>query len=198
MIPLSKEEYSEAHSDKFQYKDKYSQFYFVNHFDKSIEDGGYKIFRQKLDRRLKRFYEIIEKSENILFLLSVDFESDFLSIQNLKSVLEKKFPQKTFNFEILEFGCKEDNIIDKNGITLRKFKRNMNNYDFVQTNFEWEFLDRIRVSKIIKAKFTKLFFVKRLKRGFEISILPQLFTMITLKLYFLGLRFRICLGRDRI
>ena len=89
LIPLNEEEekFVALHSSAFNYKDTFSEYYFVNHFRKKISEGGYEDFRKKFEKRLSRFQEYIEKSNSILFILTtrINFREDILL--NLKNTL---------------------------------------------------------------------------------------------------------------
>lgn len=153
LTPLTEnEEKGVSHSGTIHYKDKYSGFYFVNHFYDTVENGGYIPFREKFDRRIKRLIDYIESSNSILFILGVGFEFNINAVYELKNILKNKYPNKKIDFEIIEFNCNEDKITIEEDLTVRKYKRDLNNYDFTKTNFEWAFLDEIKTSKLFKAK----------------------------------------------
>ena len=155
---------NKEHQNKFEYFDNSSNYYFANHFEKKIEDGGYEIVKDKLDRRIKRLYEYIEKSNNILFILSIDFElNDLNCIINLKNTLNEKWKNKNFYFYLIMFNCKENINIEENNIFINKYTRDINLYDFNYTNFEWSFLDDIKINIKTRKKERKLFSISFLK-----------------------------------
>ena len=151
-MPLTDEEERSVmfHSDTVHYKDQYSGFYFVNHFHKTLQDGGYEDFRKSFENRLLRLVEYIEKSQNILFVLATAFEFDIKAVLELQSVLTQKYPAKSIDFHIMMFNSTNDETINKNpSLVINKFKRKHNVYDFIKTNFEWHFLDNVKNSKLL-------------------------------------------------
>ena len=152
LMPLTDEEERSVmfHSDTVHYKDQYSGFYFVNHFHKTLQDGGYEDFRKSFENRLLRLVEYIEKSQNILFVLATAFEFDIKAVLELQSVLTQKYPAKSIDFHIMMFNSTNDETINKNpSLVINKFKRKHNVYDFIKTNFEWHFLDNVKNSKLL-------------------------------------------------
>jgi len=154
LIPLP-EGINNAHNDMVQYYDTYSEYRFVNHFKKTIEDGGYEPVKQKIDRRISRLYKYINKYNKFLFILSTSFELNSKPLHELKKCLEKKWPGKIFEFEMIQFNCNDNTIYTEDCITIRKYKRALNSYDFDVTNFEWAFLDDIKLNNKPKQQ-TKL------------------------------------------
>ena len=109
LVELPPEEQSPAHSDRIQYKDNYTGYYFVNHFSHPIEDEQeYTPQPQKLHRRTTRLITKIKESKNVLFILTFDFKFDFEKIKSLKKTLTKTFPKTKFFFEILYFNSQKD------------------------------------------------------------------------------------------
>lgn len=152
LLPLTDEEERSVmfHSDTVHYKDQYSGFYFVNHFHKTLQDGGYEEFRRSFEARLLRLAEYIEKSRNILFVLATAFEFDVSAVLQLQQVLIQKYPEKNIDFYIMMFNSSDDKTINENpSLVVNKYKRKQNVYDFSKTNFEWHFLDDIENSKLL-------------------------------------------------
>ena len=164
------------------YKDLLSNYYFPNHFEKEIEtENDYLIVKNKLNRRINRLYEYIENSKNVLFLLSTYFEFELTCIEKLYTTLIKIFPIVNFDFKIIQFSCKKNEIINhynSKNIEIYKYIRSTNRYDFYQTNYEWSFLDEIKLSN----KFIK----NSLKKESEIRI--KLFSLNFFKLFHLKLK----------
>ena len=190
-----------AHKDKVQYKDTYTGYIYANHFSKSINDcsgGGneYMNFKAKQDRRIERLYSEIEKGSKILFLLSTSFEIGIDCVANLKRALEQKWNNKVFDFIVMSFNCSEDSTIENNGIMMIKYKRGTNLYDFIYTNYEWAFLDKITLSNVIKKRNYHIFKIAKLRRGIKILILTRIATICRIRLKCLGLRFELCIGKE--
>lgn len=197
------EEYNNSHSDKVQYKDCKTGYYWVNHFNKRIEDFNdeYIKVKEKIDRRIKRLKFYIDKSEKILFILSTTFEINIESIQYLSDTLEKLYPGKNFYFRVIVFSSKENHILMTNNIEINYYKRNINDYDFTKTNYEWSFLDDLIYDPLYltrKRKLENLFSMNRIKKGFMICFFPKLNTIFYIKLYLFGLRLQFSFGKNRI
>lgn len=153
-------------------------------------------FKKKQDRRIERLYGEIEKGSKILFLLSTSFEIGVDCVVNLKRTLEKKWHNKIFDFIVISFGCSEDSMIENSGITIIKYKRGTNLYDFVYTNYEWAFLDKIALNNVIKKRNYYIFKITKLRRGIKILILTRIATICRIRLKCFGLRFELCIGKE--
>lgn len=200
LIKLEKKEHSEAHSDKVQFKDIYTKLYYYNHFEKDLDtDNEYEKVKNKFDKRVKRFLYKIKNAEKILFVLSsaVNFSTD--AIYNLVDTLELLYPNKKINIHIKLFNQKENKIVSYKSCNIYYYQRSENLYDYTETNFEWSFLDNVRVAE--KRDSSVIRFVKnilsisKIKKGFSIVLLKRLNTVLYLKLYILGLRIQISIGR---
>lgn len=189
------EEKNVRHHNTIHYKDVWSGYYFVNHFYQTIENGGYPEFQQKFGKRIKRLLNEIDNSQNILFLLGTSFEFNKDAALALQKTLQEKYPGKNFSFELIEFNCKTDETITENpDFTIRKHRREINDYDFLGTNFEWAFLDDIQVRN---PNERWLLHVQKIKKGLKIVLFGQMPALLRLKLFFLGLRLDFCLGKDK-
>lgn len=156
-----------SHLDRPQYYDTYTGYRFVNHFDLPIEQGGYIPVKEKMDRRIKRLYKYIQKGNSVLFILSLPFEISEKPILNLKKVVEKKWPNKKFDFEVIMFDCKNEKIETISSICMRHHTRKANDRDFNKTNPEWNFLDQCYLNtKIYPRDYSKL-------KKFLISLIPH-------------------------
>ena len=177
LIFLPNNENDKFHSNTVHYKDSWSNYYFVNHFCKKIEEGGYDDFSKVLKRRIRRLLDKIETSQNILFILGVNFEIEKSALLYFQSVLNKKYPNKNITIELVEFNCNTNDIICENSnFTIRKYKREQNLYDFTQTNFEWAFLDNIKI--LPENKNSKLLKITKIKKGLSVNIFSSLLTII--------------------
>lgn len=192
LVLIPQKEETMFHSNTIHYKDSWSNYYFINHFSKPIEDGSYTDFEKKFKKRIKRLLFKIEKSQNILFILGTNFEFDKTVLLRLQEVLRYKYPNKNIKFELIEFNCQTESITNENEFfTVRKYKRSQNLYDFTKSNFEWQFLDDIKV------KNTKIINILRMNRGVKIQILPSISAIFRIKLFLLDLRFDFLLGKEK-
>lgn len=156
--PLSKEEYSSAHPDREQYKDERSGYYFVNHFNRKLDEHGeYERVKAKLERRINRLFERLEKAEKVLFILSPDFALNPQVVQSFHKRLASFYPGKTIDLEALLFSSPRDGEEHPSaGLQLRFYKRTLNDYDFYRTNYEWSFLDDVAYSFPMKKRKIRL------------------------------------------
>ena len=206
---LEGEDCSKAHSDRCQYKDKLSKIYYYNHFNKTSDDEKeYIRVKNLFDKRCARLNEFLKNSKRVLFLLVLKFDADVQLLQCMHNVLAQKYPQCEIHFRILEFNCVADENIEIGNIKISKYKREQNLYDYTKTNYCWQFLDELRLSKIFQennAKFNNCFksaiakFVdcKKIKKGLAINIFSFCPTALYFKLYFLGFRFQFTLGKPK-
>ncbi len=60
--------------------------------------------------------------------------------------------------------------------------------------FEWAFLDDI---KICNLENSKIITIRKIKKGIKISLIPNISTIFRFKLYFIGIRFDLLIGKER-
>ena len=154
-----------SHLDRQQYYDTYTGYRFVNHFDLPIEQGGYAPVKEKMDRRIKRLYEYIQKGKTVLFVLSLPFEISAEPVLNLQKTLKQKWPDKKIDFEVIMFDCKQEKIDTISSVCMRYHKRKMNDDDFNKTNSEWHFLNQCVLNKELYPQRFTLF--QRICRCFK-------------------------------
>lgn len=197
-VPLS-EIPQTTHTDRVLYQDMKTQYYFLNHFNKKIDESSeYDIFRKKMTKRINRFFSCINNSKKILFLLSHSFYISNQPYIDIYNTLKQLYPDKEFFIKVIQFNSDEPSFRSNDEkIEIDRYKRKDNLYDFIKTNIEWEFLDNI------KCDFTKLgnnvfISIYKIKKGLSIVFFPYISSLITFKMYFLGIRFIISLGKLKI
>lgn len=196
---LAPDKYSIDHKDKIQYKDLKTEYYFVNHFVKPINNiNEYNRVKNKFDKRAKRLIEFINKSNKILLILSTNFYVNIEPCRYLINTLNEIFPNKTFHLRVLSFSCAKDEIIEENCIKIYHYAREITKKDYTTTTQAWDFLDFINYNpSLFMTKFGCLMFDK-LKKGLAIVIFPQINTFLYVKLYICGIRIQIAIGKNRI
>lgn len=192
---ITEDGYAGVHDKKVPYSDKYSGYYFLNHFNTSInEKGCYENFYTKLRRRINRLQEKIKNGKKILFILSTTNEFNTDCIQKLQATLKTIYPNKQFDFVVISFSCSQDETYNINeNITVYKYKRAQNEYDFIKTNFEWAFLDNIRLS----TRNSEQFSLKLRNKTLCIYLFTRMSTLFRINLYVFGLRLDFCIGKVR-
>ena len=120
--------------------------------------GEYFSVYNKLHRRINRLLEYIEKSNSILFILANKIAYKEEDILALYKTLVDIYPNKNIYFRIIQFSAeKNEEILLNNNILICKYSREQNLYDFTKTNYEWAFLDEIKISNLFKTKKLSLF-----------------------------------------
>ena len=182
-------------SDLFQYQDMISRFNIIHMFHKPIETPHYyESIKEIINRRLKRFFECCKPENKVCFIMAVDFDVDKKIIDKLYNTIKNKYGS---NYSLIFFTFDADENIDITEENLRiiKSNRKINLYDYYKTNNEWAFLDDFKLSKKSHQKyFVKIF---KIKKGISINFLNFLPTITKISLYLLGLRFILCIGKNR-
>lgn len=187
------------HKDKVGYFDKYTNYYFVNHFLKDIDKypSEYNKVYSKMRKRINRLTTLIKKANRILFVLSINFDDNYETIMQLDCVLKDLYPNKEFNFIILHFNSNEDSEIKLDNITIYKYKRSYLLSDFIQTiNPEWNFLKDIKI-KNNENVFYRILQINKIKNGIKINLFKSINTLFYCKLYFFGIRLLFTIGKDK-
>ncbi len=196
---LPKENYSKDHKDKIQYKDTKTEYYFVNHFLKSIDDiNEYNRVKNKFDKRVKRLDSFIKKSKRILLLLSINFSIDIELCKYLINILNEKYPDKIFYLRVMSFGVNEDDILKTDNIEIYNYSRKLILNDYIKTTEEWNFLDTIDYNPALLTAKWGFLMIDKLKKGYAVVFFPVFNTIFYIKLYILGLRIHFIIGRNRL
>ena len=164
IIPLEKEE--RGISDLYQYKDRLTEYRYIHDFKRPVEaEGSYEEFLAKYQRRRERLYRKIEDSQKVLFVSDAVSRLKAADVRCLLGVLEKKWPGKTFDLAILNFGAEKDEIVDERHVKVVNLKRPKNNYDYFGMNYEWSYiLDSVKLSAPLSAPPEKETFVGKVKK----------------------------------
>lgn len=191
-------ETSAAHSDKVQYKDVCTKLHYYNHFTKELNDNGeYEKVKQKFDKRINRFLSFIDKSDRILFILSSGIGFEIKDLHYFVDTICELYPNKNINIRAIFFGQEKDAEVVYKNCEIFYYKRKQNLYDFVSTNYEWSFLDDIKLADLVMTESPGVCNVKKCKKGIMISLFPNMNALLNLKIYFLGLRLNFLIGKDR-
>lgn len=213
---LENEEYSSWHSDRWQYEDLNTGVKYFNHFYKLDDEDAEKqrvisIFR----KRCKRFDYLLQNSKRVLLILSVICDIDTKCVQDLLHAIQKQYPSCEVHMHFQAFNCPVDECYEDE-MKIVKYKRPENTYDYLETNFEWRFLDKVKLSDLFyknrnfimqKEKQTKnkeilnfcnkIIKIWKLKRGMGFGLFPICNTIFYIKFYVFGIRLHFCIGKDR-
>jgi hypothetical protein len=129
-------------SNLFQYKDLKTGYRFIHDFHKPISNSKeYRKVVKKYRRRFSRLYRLIDDADQVHFIANTKWSVDLNLIKTFMDVVSKKWDEKRFHLYVVNFRDKENAIIYDNSITVYKFTRCENKYDYFETNIEWDFLD---------------------------------------------------------
>jgi hypothetical protein len=118
---------------------------------------------------------------------------DIVVLEKLQQTLKEIYPEKYFDFVLMQFSALENNECCINpDFLVKKYERGFNLYDFTKTNFEWAFLDNIALKKL---KEKKKVVQVTLKKGITFHILPFMRALLRLRVELFGRRVDICLGK---
>ena len=209
---LEGKKYSSWHSDRIQFLDKATNFKYYNHFYKTEDeeaeiDRVIALFRKRCDR-LDFF---LKNSKKVLFILSVICDLPTDAVKNLLNTIQEVYPDCEINIYFQAFDCEKDEYIELPHLKIARYKRKENVYDYTWTNFNWNFLDNLKLSQLffenqrialgIQENPTPppyILCISKLKKGLSICLLPQVNTIFYTKLYLFGIRLHLTLGKNRI
>ena len=144
-------EWNSEHLDRVKYVDAESGYRLVNHFNASIDnEEEYLRVYGTLRRRIERLVSICQGGGDILFLLATEVRVQEATLAHVLSAFQRRFPAAHFSLRYLHFGTGESGERDSGSIHISEIGRHQNRYDFVKTNFEWAFLDEVRVRNVVQ------------------------------------------------
>ena len=154
-----------SHPDRMQLEDSWGKIIWANQFNYSSNfDKTYSEVKKKFDKRFKRLLNNIESAKRICFILCTSFYLKQDSVQNLLKTLQELYPNKEFQIKVVSFDCENEEHIKRDNIEIFCYTRKLNVYDFDNTNFEWAFMDKLKLTKKNRCKISfKLF-------GYKIKI----------------------------
>lgn len=190
-----------GHTDRIFYQDMATKYYFLNHFNKELDvDNEFEKVKEKIDRRIKRFLCYVNNSSRILFILTHEYYIDNQPYIDLYNFLKEFYPDKEIHIKVVQFNTNVPSFeYDNKKLTIVRIERKCNNYDFVKTNIEWQFLDNIEINlpELSKNRFSVLK-IKKIKKGILCSIFASLNTIMYVKFCLFGIRLFFVIGKNRI
>ena len=129
-----------------------------------------------------------------LVIFAISYAVEIEPFKYLYNKLKELYPTKNINIRILSFSNPEEISIHFENLELCKYTRKPNLYDFTKTNCEWAFLDDI---KICNLENSKIITIRKIKKGIKINLIPNISTIFRFKLYFIGIRFDLLIGKER-
>lgn len=142
---------------RFGYVDVRSGYRFIHHFKVPVEvPGEYRRFREILDRRIRRFFDEIERSTTVLCLLSRTWKLKGDCLEPLARVLKRRWPDKTFHFAMVTYNSRPASIERTGNLLTIRIPRDRTDYDMKEKVFEWSFLDSVTFSRSSLMHFKEL------------------------------------------
>jgi len=196
MRVIPEEELIGASKHKSLYEDTATRYRFIHHFPKNHTQAQYDDVVSLWRKRVQRFYHELENSNDILILLCSFLYIDDSYADRVLNCFETLYPGKRFTLHMVNFCSPQEEHKELEKISIHRYVRTRHDYDFFHTSYEWGFLDDIAL-KSLPAKEKKFIDCKALKRGWGISLLPRLRTIICLSGYVFGLQFSFSIGKFR-
>ena len=126
-------------------EDSVSGFRFIHHFNSTPDDVlAFGKTRGILQKRLDRLYDVVSKSQNVLFVLSTVFTYDAELLKDLYSALAETFPDTDIELVSMQFSSKECRsfVMLDGKIHVETYERcRCDRYDTKFTTAEWKWMD---------------------------------------------------------
>mgnify|MGYP002869894320 CR=1 FL=1 len=183
---------------KYQYQDMVSGYNIIHLFhDSKDNEQEYKRCKEIIDRRLKRFYNYCSSAKTICLIMSLAFELSEDIIDEMYSVIKSRFREKEIHLILTMYSCKTDEDIKKDTLRILRHKREINDYDFSFSNYDWHWIDSLKLNK--SKNKSKNYFCRIFKKDkfLTLHLLNYFSTLLRAKLYLFGYRIDICIGRYR-
>ena len=154
-----------SHPDRIQLEDSWGKMIWANQFYYGSDfDSTFKKVKKTFDKRFKRLLDQVESSKRVLFVICTAYNVKREAVKFLSDTLQELYPDKEFQIKSISFDCKNEEHLIQDNIEFFCYTRKLNVYDFGNTNFEWEFMDRLKLTKKKRNKIKlKLF-------GYKVNI----------------------------
>lgn len=153
-----------SHPDKIQLLDSWGKIIWANQFTYGSNfDVTYAKVKKTFDKRFSRLLEKVEKSNRICFILCSSFSLKKDSVEFLFKTLQELYPNKEFQIKVVSFDNEKDVHVQNENLEFFYYSRKLNLYDFNKTNYEWEFLDRLKPAKKSRNKLSLRLFGYKIK-----------------------------------
>ena len=119
--------------------------FFFHHFNSTPDDvEAFGKARRILQKRLDRLFDVVSKSQNVLFVLSTVFTYDAELLKDLYSALAETFPDTDIELVSMQFSSKECRsfVMLDGKIHVETYERcRCDRYDTKLTAAEWKWMD---------------------------------------------------------
>jgi hypothetical protein len=135
---------------RYKVEDLNTGFYFIHHFERPLSDEiSFIKVKSVFEKRITRFFNAIQESDNVLLILTTSFEFDSVMLEELVSAFKEVFPKTDIEFCVMMFSAKENKSWDLFDSTLHvsTYTREVDTvYDNSLTSIEWKWLDSLALT----------------------------------------------------
>lgn len=132
---------------RYRLEDLNTGFCFIHHFEAPPSDeNSFLKVKAVLDRRMARFFETIEKSNDVLLVLTTPFAFDPKLLEEIVVALREVFPRTNVELCVMMFSAGENKSWDsyEDALHVSLHTREVNTvYDNSLTSIEWAWLDSL-------------------------------------------------------
>lgn len=134
----------------YKFADTATGYHFWHHFFQPLEDReAFDRERAVMERRIKRFYDKISASKNVLFVLATPFAYDQQKAEPIFSALRETFPNTAVELVVIQFAAPTHASAELCGgdLHFETVAREINVvYDNMLTAPEWAWMDDLSLS----------------------------------------------------
>ena len=146
LVELTGDERGIEKPGRLQFKDKVSGWKFIHHFNETSDfDAEYCRVSAILKKRIRRMQDMFESGGRFLLILAPNFMLEKGCVDELRTVLKRKYPRSTFCFLLMSFRDSATGAEKIDEILYVRIPHAQSIYDFSKTTIEWSFLDRLRL-----------------------------------------------------
>ena len=175
---------------KYNWLDTPSELIFKKH-DDIQKEGVYEKGFATISKRIERLYQKLDEAKRGLGICGTDFAYNEAAMYEVKQTFETLYPDKEFVFYAVMLRSKEETSKQDGNMHFIYSKRSVNAYDFAKTNFEWAFLDNVRLNE--KKKWIS--FEKKQKKDFTLVLFEFMPTLVNMKINIVGFKLEIGIGK---
>ena len=134
----------------YKFMDTATGFHFWHHFFAPLADRkAFDRDRLVIEHRMKRFYDKVGESKNVLFILATPFSYEPRFDEEILAALRDVFPDTVSELVAIQFAAQHHEHLDlcEGMLHVEKFTREINVvYDNMLTSAEWAWMDDLSLS----------------------------------------------------
>ena len=154
-------------------KDVATGFLFPNHFTREDFHAEFPTVAAKMRRRLDRLMNDLARAKAVMLILAAELPFDADDLRALEAAIRESFPGLKAVIRVMRFGAESDSVERLSEcLEIYSYRRPRNDYDFYKTNFEWAFLDDVRMfpQKKSRRTFLRFFSLKLCERRIQLRL----------------------------